>query len=203
MKMQFTLSAMTSLMVLSGSVYAGGCWNNKGGMAKSYHHPAYQSAVYQHAGYNVQRYQQPGFVRSGYGYGEPAARSVVKPDLVDTAVAAGSFNTLVQAVKAAGLVNVLKSDGPYTVFAPTDEAFAKLPEGALESLLADKEKLSKILKYHVVPGKLDANRVTSMNELPTAAGDKLPVGSIKIADTDIMTSNGIIHVIDEVLIPQS
>jgi len=89
------------------------------------------------------------------------------------------------------------------VFAPTDEAFAKLPEGALESLLADKEKLSKILKYHVVPGKLDANRVTSMNELPTAAGDKLPVGSIKIADTDIMTSNGIIHVIDEVLIPQS
>ena len=139
-------------------------------------------------------------VGGGYGYGKKAAS---RPDIVDTAVSAGSFNTLVQAVQAADLVDVLKGDGPYTVFAPTDEAFAKLPEGTLEALLADKEKLAQVLKYHVVPGKLDASKVTAMSDLDTAAGASLPVDSIKIAQTDIMTSNGIIHVIDEVLIPQS
>ena len=126
-----------------------------------------------------------------------------KPDIVDTAISAGSFNTLVKAVQAAGLVDTLKGDGPFTVFAPTDAAFAKLPEGALASLLADKQKLAAVLKYHVVPGKLDAQAVTSRSELSTAQGSALPVGSIKIATTDIMTSNGIIHVIDEVLIPAS
>jgi uncharacterized surface protein with fasciclin (FAS1) repeats len=130
-------------------------------------------------------------------------RNAGKPDIVDTAVSTGSFNTLLKAVQAAGLVDTLKGDGPYTVFAPTDAAFAKLPEGTLESLLADKEKLAAVLKYHVVPGKLDANAVTSKTALPTAQGSTLPVGDIKIADTDIMTSNGIIHVIDEVLIPAS
>ena len=137
------------------------------------------------------------FVKTG-SYGSQQA---TKPDIVDTAVSAGSFSTLVQAVQAAGLVDTLKGDGPFTVFAPTDEAFAKLPEGTLESLLADKEKLAAVLKYHVVPGKLDAKAVTSKTELPTAQGSSLPVGDIKIATTDIMTSNGIIHVIDEVLIP--
>jgi uncharacterized surface protein with fasciclin (FAS1) repeats len=126
-----------------------------------------------------------------------------KPDIVDTAVSAGSFDTLVKAVEAAGLVDTLKSEGPFTVFAPTDEAFAKLPAGTLESLLADKEKLAAVLKYHVVPGKLDASAVTSKSALPTAQGSELPVGDIKIATTDIMTRNGIIHVIDEVLIPAS
>ena len=123
-------------------------------------------------------------------------------DIVDTAVAAGSFNTLVTAVKAAGLAEVLKGDGPYTVFAPSDEAFAKLPAGTLEGLLADKEKLAEVLKYHVGPRRLDSGAVVSMTDLPTAQGGKLPVSSIKIAETDIETSNGIIHVIDEVLIPQ-
>jgi len=123
-------------------------------------------------------------------------------DIVDTAVAAGSFNTLVTAVKAAGLAETLKGDGPFTVFAPSDAAFAKLPAGTLEGLLADKEKLAEILKYHVVPGRLDSSTVVSMTKLPTAQGGKLPVSSIKISATDIETSNGIIHVIDEVLIPQ-
>jgi uncharacterized surface protein with fasciclin (FAS1) repeats len=123
-------------------------------------------------------------------------------DIVDTAVAAGSFNTLVTAVKAAGLAETLKGDGPFTVFAPSDEAFAKLPAGTLEGLLADKEKLVEVLKYHVVPGRLDSGTVVSMTNLPTAQGGKLPVSSLKIAQTDIETSNGIIHVIDEVLIPQ-
>ncbi len=139
------------------------------------------------------------FVRTGgYSMAAPA-----KPDIVDTAVAAGSFNTLVKAVQAAGLVDTLKSDGPFTVFAPTDEAFAKLPAGTLESLLADPDKLAQVLKYHVVPGKLDASAVTSMTQLSTVQGSPLAVGDIAIAKTDIMTSNGIIHVIDEVLIPQS
>jgi uncharacterized surface protein with fasciclin (FAS1) repeats len=124
-------------------------------------------------------------------------------DIVDTAVASGSFNTLVTAVKAAGLAETLKGDGPFTVFAPSDKAFAKLPAGTLESLLADKEKLAEVLKYHVVPGRLDSGTVVSMTNLPTAQGSKLPVSSLKIAKTDIETSNGIIHVIDEVLIPQA
>lgn len=139
------------------------------------------------------------FIKAG-SYG---MKQAAKPDIVDTAVSAGSFSTLVQAVQAAGLVETLKGDGPFTVFAPTDEAFAKLPAGTLEALLADKEKLTAVLTYHVVPGKLDAKAVTSQTELATVQGSNLVVGDIKIATTDIMTSNGIIHVIDEVLIPAS
>jgi uncharacterized surface protein with fasciclin (FAS1) repeats len=142
--------------------------------------------------------QQSGFIRVG-SYQKQAAQ----PDIVETAAAAGSFNTLVQAVQAAGLVDTLKGDGPYTVFAPTDEAFAKLPPGTIEALLSDKEQLTKVLTYHVVPGKLDAKAVTGMSKLATVEGSNLPVSSISIAATDIETSNGIIHVVDEVLIPQS
>ncbi|MGB5453208.1 MAG: fasciclin domain-containing protein [Sedimenticolaceae bacterium] len=140
-----------------------------------------------------------GFIRTGGQQNMKASQ----PDIVDTAVAAGSFTTLVKAVQAAGLVETLKGDGPYTVFAPTDEAFAKLPPGTIEALLNDKEKLTKVLTYHVVPGKLDAKQVTSMSRLATVEGSYLPVASIDIASTDIMTSNGIIHVVNEVLIPQS
>ncbi len=161
------------------------------------HCPVHQDGTTK--GYDKAAYGYTGqFIRTGgYGMAAPA-----KPDLVDTAVAAGSFNTLVKAVQAAGLVDTLKGDGPYTVFAPTDEAFAKLPAGTLESLLADPDKLAQVLKYHVVPGKLDASAVTSMTQLSTVQGSPLAVGDISIAKTDIMTSNGIIHVIDEVLIPQ-
>jgi len=139
-----------------------------------------------------------GFIRTG-GYQKIQAQ----PDIVDTAVAAGSFDTLVKAVQAAGLVDTLKGDGPYTVFAPTDEAFAKLPPGTLDALLNDREMLTKVLTYHVVPGTLDAKQVTSMSKLATVEGSYLPVASIDIASTDIMTSNGVIHVVNEVLIPQS
>ena len=142
---------------------------------------------------------RPGFIRTG-GYQKV---QTAQPDIVDTAVAAGDFNTLVKAVQAAGLVETLKGDGPYTVFAPTDEAFAKLPPGTIEALLNDKDKLTKVLTYHVVRGKLDAKAVTSMGKLATVEGSYLPVASIDIASTDIMTSNGVIHVVNEVLIPQS
>ena len=160
--------------------------------------PMYQNGMVK--GYDTPTVTHSGkFIRTGgYKMAAPA-----QPDIVDTAVAAGSFNTLVKAVQAAGLVDTLKGDGPFTVFAPTDAAFAKLPAGTLESLLADPDKLAQVLKYHVVPGKLDASAVTSMTQLSTVQGSPLAVGDIAIAKTDIMTSNGIIHVIDEVLIPQS
>ena len=132
-----------------------------------------------------------------------------KADIVDTAVAAGSFDTLVTAVKAAGLVDVLKGDGPLTVFAPTDDAFAKLPAGTVEALLQDKEKLSAILTYHVVAGKVMAKDVAGLSEAKTVQGGTLSIdtshgvriGDANVIKTDIEASNGVIHVIDTVLIP--
>ena len=130
-------------------------------------------------------------------------------DIVDTAVEAGSFNTLVTAVKAAGLVDALKGEGPFTVFAPTDEAFAKLPAGTVEALLQDKEKLTAVLTYHVVPGEYAANDVVSASSLMTLQGSAVSVDTssgvkidaANVLKTDIMTSNGIIHVIDTVIVP--
>jgi uncharacterized surface protein with fasciclin (FAS1) repeats len=130
-------------------------------------------------------------------------------DIVDTAVEAGDFNTLVAAVQAAGLVEVLKGDGPYTVFAPTDEAFAKLPEGTLEALLADKEALTAVLTYHVVPGKVLAADAVRLDSAKTVQGQEVRIDSssgVKIDDanviaTDVIASNGVIHVIDTVIIP--
>ena len=133
-------------------------------------------------------------------------------DIVDTAVA-GKFNTLVAAVKAAGLVDTLKGPGPFTVFAPTDEAFAKLPAGTVEDLLKpeNKEKLVAILTYHVVPGKVAAQDVVKMNDAKTvngksvkimSHGGKVMVDNATVTKTDIQASNGVIHVIDTVLLPQ-
>jgi uncharacterized surface protein with fasciclin (FAS1) repeats len=133
-------------------------------------------------------------------------------DIVDTAVGAGSFNTLVTAVKAAGLVDTLKGEGPFTVFAPTDEAFAKLPEGTVEALLKDKEKLTAILTYHVVPGKVMAKDVAGLSSAKTANGQVLSIKSengevmvdnAKVVKVDIPCSNGVIHVIDTVVIPKT
>ena len=132
-------------------------------------------------------------------------------DIVDTAVAAGSFTTLVAAVKAAGLVDTLKGPGPFTVFAPTDEAFAKLPAGTVEGLLKDPEKLKKILLYHVVSGKVMAAEVVKMKSAKTVEGQmakiKVMGGNVMldnahVTKTDIVTDNGVIHVIDTVLMPK-
>ena len=131
-------------------------------------------------------------------------------DIVDTAVAAGSFTTLVTAVQAAGLVDTLKGEGPFTVFAPTDAAFAALPEGTLESLLADIPALTDILLYHVVPGKVMAADVMSLTSATTAQGSdlailvedgKVMINGATVITTDIEASNGVIHVIDAVLVP--
>ncbi|UCD24699.1 MAG: fasciclin domain-containing protein [Gemmatimonadota bacterium] len=137
-----------------------------------------------------------------------------KPDIVETAIEAGSFQTLVAAVKAAGLVEVLQGDGPFTVFAPTDEAFAKLPEGTVDELLKpeNKEKLVAILTYHVVSGKVMAKDVAGIKSAKTVQGQSLKVSiedgtpmvdNAKIVATDIEASNGVIHVIDTVVLPES
>ena len=142
----------------------------------------------------------------------PAQSSNHEKDIVDTAVAAGSFNTLVTAVTAAELVDTLKGDGPFTVFAPTDEAFAKLPAGTVENLLKpeNKEQLQAVLLYHVVPGKVTAADVVKLTSANTANdkslaimvdGSTVKVNDAQVIQADIMTSNGVIHVIDTVLLP--
>jgi uncharacterized surface protein with fasciclin (FAS1) repeats len=136
-------------------------------------------------------------------------------DIVDTAVAAGSFNTLVAAVKAAGLVDTLKSKGPFTVFAPTDDAFAKLPKGTVEGLLKDIPKLTAVLTYHVVAGKVMAADVVKLKTAKTLQGQEVKIDAskwhmhknVKINDAevvkaDIVADNGVIHVIDKVLLPK-
>lgn len=133
------------------------------------------------------------------------------PDIVDTAVAAGSFSTLVKAVQAAGLVETLKGAGPFTVFAPTDEAFAALPAGTLDAVLKDKAKLTSILTYHVVAGKVMAKDVAGLNgktaktvqggdlKIDTTSGVK--IGGATVITADVEASNGVIHVINKVLLP--
>jgi len=135
-------------------------------------------------------------------------------DIVDTAVSAGQFNTLVAAVQAAGLVETLKGEGPFTVFAPTDEAFAKLPAGTVENLLKpeNKDQLVAILTYHVVPGKvmaadiagkkLEAGTVQGGELSIDAMGDGVSVDEAKVIQADVEASNGVIHVIDTVVLPQ-
>ena len=139
--------------------------------------------------------------------------SKAKPDIVDTAVAAGSFNTLVAAVKAAGLVDTLKGDGPFTVFAPTDDAFAALPEGTVETLLKpeNKEQLQAVLTYHVLAGSVMSGDIAGKTLSPQTvngqtidvdATDGVKINNANVVTADIEASNGVIHVIDTVLLPQ-
>lgn len=145
--------------------------------------------------------QQGGFIR---------VMSHSKPDIVDTASSAGTFNTLLAAATAADLVDTLKGDGPFTVFAPTDDAFAKVPAEALEALIADKEALRKVLLYHVVSGKVMAADVMKLSSATTVQGSDVMIDTsdgVKINDAtviaaDVMAGNGVIHVIDTVLMPK-
>ena len=155
-------------------------------------------------------YQEPRPTRAEPAAPEPVAEE--PRDIVDTAVAAGQFGTLVQAVQAAGLVETLKGEGPFTVFAPTDEAFGRLPAGTLEDLLKpeNKEQLTAILTYHVVPSKAMAADVVDMTSVTTVNGKDLAIkvedGTVmvdgaKVVQADIECSNGVIHVIDAVVLP--
>ncbi|MBK9145139.1 MAG: fasciclin domain-containing protein [Candidatus Melainabacteria bacterium] len=131
-------------------------------------------------------------------------------DIVDTAQSAGSFNTLIAALDKAGLVSTLKGDGPFTVFAPSDSAFEKIPPADLKALLADKAKLTKVLTYHVVPGSLKAAQVVKQSKAETVEGspvqisagdDGVFVGGAQVTKTDILCKNGVVHVIDTVIMP--
>ena len=144
--------------------------------------------------------------------GAAGAMAAAKPSIVATAMSAGKFKTLVAALNAADLVSTLEGDGPFTVFAPTDEAFARLPAGTVEDLLKpeNKAKLAAILKFHVVPGSVSAEKVVSMESAPTANGQQLAiavdgqqvrVNGANVVQTDIECRNGIIHVIDAVVMP--
>ena len=146
---------------------------------------------------------------AGGNYGKAA-----KKDIVDTAVAAGQFTTLAAALDAAGLVETLKGDGPFTVFAPTDAAFAALPEGTVENLLKpeNRDQLVAILTYHVVPGSVKAKDVVKLDQATTVNGSDVTISvadsgvrvdNAKVLKTDISASNGVIHVIDAVILPQS
>ena len=135
----------------------------------------------------------------------------IMPDIVDTAMSAGTFSTLVAAVTAAGLADTLKSTGPFTVFAPSDDAFSKLPSGTVEALLQDILTLRKILEYHVVSGKVTAADVVKLDSATTVEGSDVKIDAsngVKVNDAtvvqaDIETDNGVIHVIDTVLLPPS
>ena len=144
--------------------------------------------------------------------GTSAVRAETR-DVVDTAIAAGSFKTLAKALDAAGLVTTLKGVGPFTVFAPTDEAFAKLPDGTLETLLKpeNKEKLRRILTYHVVAGKVMASDVVKLQSARAVSGDTITVtvedgvvhvDNATVTSADVLASNGVIHVIDSVILPK-
>lgn len=140
---------------------------------------------------------------------ENATAADADGDIIAVATGAGNFTTLVTAIKAAGLVETLQGPGPFTVFAPTDEAFAKLPDGTLEALLADKEKLVAVLTYHVATGKLEAAELVKVSEVKMVQGQALKVSTVdgvtvdnaSVVKTDIAASNGVIHVIDTVVIP--
>ncbi|WP_343212895.1 fasciclin domain-containing protein [Gemmatimonas groenlandica] len=141
----------------------------------------------------------------------PAAEAPAPKDIVETAIAAGTFNTLAKALTAAGLVETLKGAGPFTVLAPTDEAFAKIPAKDLEALLADKAALTKVLTYHVIAGNVPASTVTTLTEATSLEGSKIAIkvvdgkvmlnGASEVTSTDIAASNGVIHVINTVLMP--
>ena len=148
--------------------------------------------------------------------GAPAAAPAAAPatgakDIVETAVAAGTFNTLAKALTAAGLVETLKGAGPFTVLAPTDAAFAKIPAKDLEALLADKAALTKVLTYHVIAGNVPSTQVSTMTEAATVEGSKIMIkvvdgkvvinGNSTVTTADVAASNGVIHVIDTVLMP--
>ena len=148
-------------------------------------------------------------VAFGVAFGATTAQAA---DIVDTAVGAGTFNTLVAAVEAAGLVETLKGEGPFTVFAPTDEAFAALPEGTVATLLQpqNRDQLVAILTYHVVPGAVTAEQVVGITSAETVQGDTIDIsvvdGQVKIDEAtvvtaDVMADNGVIHVIDTVIMP--
>lgn len=204
-----TLGLLGGLLIASTLASAGdggdGCETKKKGSGTS----SYGPATYQPARMTYDASAHGGgFIKTGMRTSTEAAAAPTG-DIVDVAVGAGTFNTLVAAVTAAGLADTLKGDGPFTVFAPNDAAFAKIPADQLDALLADKDALVKVLTYHVVPGKVMAADVGKADGAKTVEGstisidtsDGVTVDGAKVVATDIIASNGVIHVIDTVIMP--
>jgi uncharacterized surface protein with fasciclin (FAS1) repeats len=190
----------------SAAALAGGC----GGMGYKKPMANAPQAGYVHSGAYAPGAAHPvGMGYGGYKDRHASKTAIAKPNIVDTAKAAGSFNTLLSALNATDLTGVLEGEGPFTVFAPTDEAFAKIPKADLDALLADKEKLTAVLTYHVVPGKVTAADVAKLDSATTVQGgsitidssDGVKVNGATVVKADVMASNGVIHVIDTVIMP--
>jgi uncharacterized surface protein with fasciclin (FAS1) repeats len=178
------------------------------------HHPKGYSGPMKRYGYPAPGYRAPAYPE-GYGpdadqarqdqqppaQSSEAAPAGHEPDIIETATAAGDFNTLIKAVVAADLYDTLRGEGPFTLFAPTDAAFAKLPEGTLDELLADKDRLVDVLSYHLVPGRLMAAELLQQREFKTVQGQTLSITDLNVVSADIDTANGIVHVIETVVVP--
>jgi uncharacterized surface protein with fasciclin (FAS1) repeats len=207
-----------ALGAISGAASAHVCMKKPYG--KSYMTPMHPHAMHGYSGamkpygYPKQAYRGPAYTEeSASNAGEhgvqqenqAAPNSTAAPahgaDIVATATAAGNFNTLIKAVVAADLYDTLRADGPFTLFAPTDAAFAKLPDGMLEGLLTDKETLVAVLGYHLVPGRLTAADLLQQREFETVQGQILSIEELSVVTADIDTANGIVHVIDSVVMP--
>lgn len=171
------------------------------GPMKPYGYPAqgYQAPAYQHTP-GEQAYEngrEPDSRTSANRVQTPAH----EPDIIETATAAGNFNILIKAIVAADLYDTLRGEGPFTVFAPTDAAFAELPDGMLDGMLADKDMLVAVLGYHVVPGRLTAADLLQQRQLETVQGQTLSIDALDVVTADIETTNGIVHVISNVVVP--
>lgn len=171
------------------------------GPMKSYRYPAqsYRAPVYQE-----EPVEDADDTRGNHNTGtssNTAPPQAHEPDIIETATAAGDFNTLIKAVVAADLYDTLRGKGPFTLFAPTDAAFAKLPDGMLDELLADKDLLIAVLSYHVVPERLTAADLLQQREFKTVQGQTLSINDLNVVSADMETTNGIVHVIENVVVP--
>lgn len=162
--------------------------------APSYRAPAYRQGFKEDADVTGQNQETP-------TSSSTAAPQAHEPDIIEAATAAGNFNTLIKAVVAADLYDTLRGEGPFTLFAPTDAAFAELPDGMLGELLADKDMLVAVLSYHVVPARLTAADLLQQREVKTVQGQTLSISALNVVSADIETANGIVHVIDNVVVP--
>jgi uncharacterized surface protein with fasciclin (FAS1) repeats len=153
-------------------------------------------------GMPMHHHPMPYFQRQAMPSGvKPGAMGKPGPSVVDVAKRSGDFGTLLTMVEAAGMTGLLEGDGPYTLFAPTDEAFKELPEGTLQELLADEARLSEVLKMHLVPGRVSALKILESRELKTASGETVATTEIRVKKADIPARNGVIHVVDRVILP--
>jgi uncharacterized surface protein with fasciclin (FAS1) repeats len=212
MRALISSAAFVGLVATSTAAFAGNCAQRGPGMGYMGYmqHPAAMPYVMQRMPYHPYPMALAGYGLQKTGHHEGQKAATGAKDIVDVAVAAGSFSTLATALKEAGLVETLKGEGPFTVFAPTDEAFAKIPEADLKALLADKAALTKVLTYHVVPGKVMAADVLKLTSAKTVQGQSVTIDTrngvkvdgASVVKTDIVASNGIIHVIDTVILPK-